>query len=139
MRTVSKGDGFALYVQYADDVQQTYDTLYNKVSEVSAGITGGNSADGVAQIENWLAANSEYDYDAFNYAETVTTDAKELMTKFPYAWSTGTLLQGKGVCMSYASMFDAIADQVGIESYVVIGKGDGVGHAWDRVKLDGQF
>jgi hypothetical protein len=59
MRTVSKGDGFALYVQYADDVQQTYDTLYNKVSEVSAGITGGNSADGVAQIENWLAANSE--------------------------------------------------------------------------------
>ncbi|WP_408071553.1 Ig-like domain-containing protein [Butyrivibrio sp. JL13D10] len=51
------------------------------------------------------------------------------------------LVLGKAVCDGYSQAFTYLLDYEGIniESVVVTGLGDGGGHAWNRVKLDGNW
>ena len=51
----------------------------------------------------------------------------------------GVLLYGQGVCSSYALALKALLDAVGIESWVVSGIAKGEAHAWNLVKLAGQY
>lgn len=48
-------------------------------------------------------------------------------------------LNGKGVCISYAMLFYKMATRLGIQTYICYGyAGDGY-HAWNAVKLNGEY
>lgn len=128
-----------LVVQYPDGMKENMEAMQKKASEVASQINA-QGADGVRAIEQYLAVNGEYDSDAVNAHEN-NADNPDYLKDYPHAWSDGILLHGKGVCMSYAIAFDAIADQLGIESYYVSGRsydyeGRSDDHAWNRVRID---
>ncbi|MHC1747868.1 MAG: transglutaminase domain-containing protein [Cellulosilyticaceae bacterium] len=51
----------------------------------------------------------------------------------------GALVDGKGVCDGYAKAFMYLMNATGIETRKIIGRGKGVDHAWNMVKLGNQY
>lgn len=51
----------------------------------------------------------------------------------------GALGQGIAVCDGYAEAYQYLLRKVGIESYVATGIGNGGGHAWNYVCIDGKY
>lgn len=48
-------------------------------------------------------------------------------------------LNGKGVCVNYATMFDAMCELAGINCYTITGEARGEGHGWNLVEIDGEY
>ena len=51
----------------------------------------------------------------------------------------GALVNGQAVCEGYADAFQYLLTQAGISSCVVTGTSKGEGHAWNLVKIDGEY
>ena len=84
----------------------------------------------------FTANHIDYDVDnmfAVNFNETTENKIEKALS------------QRTGVCMHYAEVFNALANQLGFESYVVEGmtkqngQTDGMAHAWNATKLDGKW
>ncbi|MEV7974272.1 transglutaminase domain-containing protein [Cellulomonas sp. NPDC089187] len=90
----------------------------------------------VRAINAHLLSVAAYDDDAYDAQLGGNADA------YPQAWlPTGVLLHGTGVCVSYASAFQALADAAGLDSVMVTGVAvdGGEGHAWNKVWVDGAW
>ena len=86
----------------------------------------------------WMAANIAYDVDAF-------------LTGLPGpATAEDTLRTGKSVCQGYSSLFERMAQAVGLEVVTITGWGKGWGyvpgqalgrpnHAWNAVRIAGRW
>lgn len=72
-------------------------------------------------IHDWLTKNARYDYSFSHYG----TD--------------GVLLRGTGVCDSYAGAYMHLMEYLGVSCKHVSGKGNGGSHAWNALKLDGNW
>ena len=70
-------------------------------------------------LHDWLVYNANYDYTYTYYS--------------PY----GVLLAGTGVCQSYADAYSLLLDEFEIENQVI--SSAEMNHAWNLVKLDGQW
>ncbi len=100
---------------------------------------GMSVAEKVRTLNRYLVDNADYDHEALNASPgKYRSDTPE---NYRYAWETdGILVDGRGVCMSYAYAFQALAKEAGIESVVVAGDiVDGGGHAWNKVKVGGNW
>lgn len=51
----------------------------------------------------------------------------------------GVLVNGSGVCEGYAQAMQLLLNEVGIECRMVIGEGHGESHAWNMVKIEGEY
>lgn len=51
----------------------------------------------------------------------------------------GVMLEGIGVCESYARSFQYLMYRCGIQSLLVVGEGGGGAHGWNAVLLDGEW
>lgn len=51
----------------------------------------------------------------------------------------GALVEGVTVCEGYAEAFQYLLQRAGIQSFIVIGTGNGGGHAWNMVRIDGKY
>ncbi len=80
-------------------------------------------------IHDYIVNHTSYDYD--NYLNG-TLD-KEDYTVY------GILINGSGVCEGYARTIKMLLDLKDIESFVVTGNGNGEGHAWNIVKIQGDY
>jgi transglutaminase/protease-like cytokinesis protein 3 len=80
-------------------------------------------------VHDWLVLNASYDYDKY------LAGALDAWDYHPY----GVLVMKTGVCQSYAEAFDLCMAMLGIESEIVTGYGNGGPHAWNAVKLDGEW
>ncbi|TRX38974.1 transglutaminase domain-containing protein [Flavobacterium restrictum] len=84
----------------------------------------------------WTATTISYDIANINTIDYNTTSEQKI---------NATLSSHKGVCIHYAEVFNSIANQVGVKSYVVHGytKQFGaiatVAHAWCSVKIDSKW
>jgi transglutaminase-like putative cysteine protease len=78
-------------------------------------------------LHDWLVRHARYDLANFQ-ANTVPNPEYT-----PY----GVLVLGTGVCQSYASAFQQLADRAGLETRMVSGTGNGADHAWNQVQVDG--
>jgi hypothetical protein len=134
-------DGTKLYLTYlktqaqAQDVQAQIKAKSDEV--VAAVITDGMSAaDKVTALNDWLTANAEYDYAALE-----AKDIDPLPAEFEDDWNArGILVNGLGVCASYAYAFNALANAAGIQTVVVTGDVlSGGRHAWNKVNIDGRW
>lgn len=102
----------------------------NKVNEVykSLQLDGKSSYDKLKAIHDYIIDNVEYDYD--NYQNNAY-----LVKHATYS----AAITGKTVCQGYATYFYRLANKAGIECRVVDGTGNGGGHAWNLVKIDGKY
>lgn len=77
-------------------------------------------------IHDYLVKNAKYGFLAGNAR--------------PYSYlSYGVLVSGKGVCNSYAEAMQLLLMMVDVESRIIVGTADKVDHAWNLVKLDGNW
>ncbi|TGL58689.1 hypothetical protein EHQ58_10250 [Leptospira ognonensis] len=97
-----------------------------------------NDRDKVRVIFRWTADRIAYDWKSYLSGKSKASDANSVLK---------TRLS---VCEGYANLFTAMADKAGIESVVVSGFSKGLGyspnqkfkvpdHAWNAVKLDGEW
>lgn len=133
-----------LYVEYDFDKETTAGkqaAIEEKVDEIVAEIITDDMSEaekGLA-INTYLCENAYYDDAALENAEQysftqVDEDFYDSFTAY------GILVDGVGVCASYSASFKLLADAAGLESIVVTGYLDGsVPHAWNKVKLDGNW
>lgn len=70
-------------------------------------------------LHDWLIYNANYDYT------------------FSYYYPDGVLLNGTGVCMSYALAYGLLLDEFEIENTFLAA--DGMNHAWNLVKLNDEW
>lgn len=84
-------------------------------------------------VHNYIVNNAKYDEE--NYEKG--TVPKESNTAY------GVLIKGVGVCGGYASAMNKLLNEVGIESMIISGEagenGSYEAHAWNLVKLDGEY
>lgn len=69
-------------------------------------------------------------YDSAAASQTKQTRAHD---------AVGALVDGKCVCEGYTEAFDLLCYLSGIDCVEVTGAGNGGGHAWNKVKLDGSW
>ena len=90
--------------------------------------------DKVKFVNDWLADNVEYDDDSFLNPSGMT-DAADASVNTVY----GTLVERKTLCGGYAYTFSYIMNRLGIETLYITGTTcDGL-HAWNAVRLGGEF
>ena len=133
-----------LYVQYDDEPEVTAakrEEVKEKAEEVVAQIITDDmsSLEKESAINQYLCDNAQYDDGALESAEKydfAEVDDEYLDSFTPY----GVLMNGVGVCASYAGAFKVLADEAGLESMVITGYLQGnLPHAWNRVKADDQI
>lgn len=83
----------------------------------------------ILAIHDYIINNGEYDKRLFSEGEVP-----------PESYSTyGILALGVGVCESYAKSMKYFLDEAGIDSMIVIGTSRGENHAWNLVKIEGEY
>jgi len=135
-----------LYISYEitpDQRAAAAARVKDKVDQVLASIVDGSMTDRdkALAINKYLAQNAVYDSAAASFNDGRHT-RDEYVAAYPNSWDAeGVLLEGKGVCSSYASAFKALADETGLESVTVTGWADtsGIGHEWVKVHINGSW
>jgi Transglutaminase-like superfamily len=89
-------------------------------------------------IYDYLNDYTKYDDAALANAEQ--NNFKNIDSRFNDSFNTyGILVKKVGVCASYASTYKLLSDLAGIESIVITGALDNVPHAWNKVKINGEW
>lgn len=137
------GGGDKLFVTYLFDkgeAEAIQESIAAKSAEVIASVVSDDMSDAqiVTALNDWLVANSEYDDAAL---AALDQSFGSIPDGYEYAWNaTGNLIDGKGVCASYAYAFNALANAAGVETVVVAGDVlSGGAHAWNKVFIDGAW
>lgn len=133
-----------LYVTYDYD-SDTTEAKRKEIKEKAAQITDEIITDTMTDLEKELAINkylcdnAKYDDDALENA--AEHDFKYVDDSYNDSFTAyGVLVNGVGVCASYSAGFKLLADEAGLDSIVVTGYLEGnLPHAWNKVKLDGQW
>ncbi len=93
-------------------------------------------------VNDVLSEASKYgnDYSKEYYITTYLVDKNTYDLDGAYAHDiSGILLDGRAVCESYAKCFSLFMNALGIPNNFVVGLGNGGGHAWNQVQLDGDW
>jgi len=96
----------------------------------------------VTALNNWLVDHAHYDDAAAEMFEALPENAKDIPPEYRYAWNAaGVLLDGLGVCESYAEAFFLLANAAGVPTVVVSGEllAGSSPHAWNKVYVGGQW
>lgn len=83
-------------------------------------------------VHDWMTAWGLYDPEANSHAPDASPDPDN---DNPY----GFLIHQVGICRGYASTFQLFMDMLGIECITVPGFSGGDEHAWNMVRLDGEW
>ena len=104
---------FAIVIIPDDVITKVNDVVSSLVTEESSAYKR------VKVLHDWLINNAEYDLTYTNYDPD------------------GVLLEGNGVCQSYATAYDLLMEAAGVTSRIVCS--DEINHAWNLVKLDDEW
>lgn len=82
----------------------------------------------VCAIYDHICENVEYDY-----AGLAAQDSMLIYTAY------AALINGTSVCQGYANLFYRLALELGVDARLISGIGNGGGHGWNIVKLNGKY
>lgn len=133
-----------IQVSYDDDEKvqaRKQKEIQDKIEEVIGQIVTADMSDEEIElaINQYLCDTITYDFDALDNAEEnefmyVDESFNDSFTAY------GALIDGKCVCSGYAAAFKLLSESAGLESIVVTGILDGgLSHAWNKIKLDGEW
>lgn len=97
---------------------------FEQIAKEFAETLEGTEEEMLTQIHDWIAKNANYDY---THIQANTRNAY------------GTIVEGESVCSGFAFAYKYIAELVGLDVLYVTGKFHGSPHAWNLVKLDGEW
>ncbi|MCX7884305.1 MAG: hypothetical protein N2448_04665 [Caloramator sp.] len=80
-------------------------------------------------IHDYIINNTRYDIDNY-YNGSIPWESYT---------SYGVLVKGVAVCQGYANAMSKLLTLAGIENMIITGKANGEPHAWNLVKLDGEW
>ena len=80
-------------------------------------------------VNNYLVDNCVYDKEA---AESEEIEGHEND-------AYGALVEKKAVCEGYSRAFQLLCNRLGVDCISISGSGDGESHAWNNVRLDGEW
>jgi len=105
--------------------------LESKVNEILSQIIKPNMTDYQKElaVHDYLIENCEYDMDAVNGNEIKA----ESFTAY------GALCLGVAVCEGYSKAASILLNRSGVETKIITGTSKGVGHAWNLVKIEGEY
>ncbi len=131
------------YTRIDRHARNTPDQYAQSVEKLAAYLTepAENDFEKVRSFYVWLSKNIAYDVDLFRRYQPGTS-----LEIGP----DDVLKQGKAVCQGYADLFNALCDQVGIESRIIPGYSKGFAnrnrtdfstadHAWNSVLIDDRW
>ncbi|MBC7766301.1 MAG: tetratricopeptide repeat protein [Hyphomonadaceae bacterium] len=109
-----------------DALYQQYEQLQVKIEDIIAKNIRKDAPQYLkaSNIHRYLTQNAVYDY----------SDNPPNFSHLPY----GVLVKKTGVCDSYALAVKMLMTKAGLDCIVVYAESDGVKHAWNIVKVDGQ-
>ena len=86
-------------------------------------------------LHDWLVDNGEYHHEILDaYFEGKSLN--EIAEIYPDSFNAyGILINGLGVCQSYAEAFKLLCDEAGVPCVVATGDLQTVPHAWNMVKI----
>ena len=82
----------------------------------------------VCAIYDYICENVEYDY-----AGLAANNSNLIYTAY------AALINGTSVCQGYANLFYRLALELGVDARLISGIGNGGGHGWNIVKLNGKY
>lgn len=91
--------------------------------------SGFSDFDKVKAIHDYIILHTAYDWE--NYKQNKVPESSYT----PY----GLLMNGMAVCEGYSLTMKLLLEKVGIETHYVTGKGKEGDHAWNLVKMDGEY
>ena len=105
--------------------------LESKVKSILSQIIKPNMTDYQKElaVHDYLVENCEYDIEAVNSSKFKA----ESFTAY------GALCLGLAVCEGYAEAASILLNRAGVETKIITGTSKGVGHAWNLVKVGGEF
>ena len=83
----------------------------------------------IRAVYDYMCENITYDHDGLDIFEQNNS-----YTKIYTAYAA--LIDGTSVCQGYANLFYRLALELGVDSRIISGIGNGGGHAWNIVELD---
>ncbi len=108
--------------------------LFNKVNEVLGSIINEGMSDLKKEkaVYCWLTENCEYDHRHYELPPSAPRISYE-----PY----GAIVEGRAVCLGYATAFQLFMDILDIECITVVGAAfsSRADHAWNMVKIDDEW
>lgn len=107
------------------------ESLSNQVKHIAGQVTGSNDGAILLHLCQKLMDITKYD--------TVTAESGDYTNQNIAATAYGALVTGSAVDEGYAMAYKALCDELGIESYVVIGKYNNKPHSWNIVALEGKY
>lgn len=111
-------------------------TIYNKAKEVLREIIHPSMSDyeKALSIFDWITVNTAYDN-----AQPEMFEANSLyITESCAYYLEGVFLQGVAVCDGFSKAYSLLCNMEGIECIRITGMAGGP-HAWNKVKIDGDF
>lgn len=131
-----------LYVNYTTDAEEIRAQVTALADEaVAAAVDESMSeTEKVTALNSWIVDNMEYDYEALAAIES-TLGRLVLEDNGRYSDARGGLIDRLVICGGYADTFNLLARKAGLESVYVSGTiaDSGSGHAWNHVKVDGEW
>jgi hypothetical protein len=135
-----------LYVQYEmtpEERAATAERIHREVQKVTKSIIKPGMSDRAKAlaINEYVATTAVYDDAALEFAKG-EHEFEEYLQRFPNAWDAeGVLLDGTGLCSSYAAAYKALADEAGLTTVRVTGYADDtdVAHEWIKAKIGGRW
>lgn len=120
--------------QYAKDPQtaKTHgDALELKANDIIAGVIKPEMSDYEKElaIHDYIVNHCRYD--------TANVEADTIPPESFSAY--GALVNGVAVCEGYAEAMKLLLDKAGVPTMIVIGYSQGVGHAWNLVKIQNSY
>lgn len=85
------------------------------------------------------AENPRTDYEKALWLHDALTRGADYDESYSEHSPEGVLLRGTGVCESYALAYQILLREIGLESLYVTGSSRGVSHAWNLVRMDGEW
>ena len=85
-------------------------------------------------LHDYIISKVTYDEEAYREGDA----ADEKTQALPYT-AYGALLEGKALCGGYAKLFELVMHTLGYECEYVTGTAGGGPHAWNLIKLEGDY
>lgn len=129
------------YWTYTADKQGYINKVFRAADEIAAKAAVKSSTyDKVKYVHDYLIKNVSYNHATVEAIQSGTSNADSQQSHTVY----GALINKTPVCDGYAKTFQFIMNILGIECEYYEGDTDGdpsngVGHAWNYIKLDGQY
>lgn len=124
-KLIRAAENRSLYNKLNLEEKQVFTALNNVVNQIKK--------DNFTDYEKELAIH-DFIVSSFAYGPANTDDVPQRAHSI-----VGIVGDGEGICEAYANIFQFMCRLAGIDSQIITGEMNGIGHMWNIVKIDGDY